>query len=117
MPLSQRETNELVAQNQALLARIAALEAAKPPMGTLACKVSEKGALSVYGLQRFPITLYAEQWERLIENLPQIKAFLAANTGRLSRKPRQASSTSNAGPTPETAAALTIADRVLGSQE
>ena len=34
--------------------------------GTLSCKQSEKGALSVYGLQRMPVTLYAEQWERLL---------------------------------------------------
>ena len=34
--------------------------------GTLYCKVSEKGALSVYGLQRMPVTLYVEQWGRLL---------------------------------------------------
>ena len=38
-----------------------------PARGTLYCKVSEKGAMSVYGLQRMPATLYIEQWTRLLE--------------------------------------------------
>ena len=43
---------------------------------SLSFKVSEKGALSVYGLGRFPVSLYRGQWERLIEAIPQIKAFI-----------------------------------------
>ena len=54
--------------------------------GRLSCKVSVKGALSVYGLQRMPVTLYAEQWERLAEFIPQIKSFTTANAATLSRK-------------------------------
>lgn len=52
----------------------------------LRCKVSEKGALSVYGLQKMPVTLYAGQWERLSAYMPELMAFLAANDAALSRK-------------------------------
>ena len=55
--------------------------------GSLSCKVSEKGALSVYGLQRMPVTLYAEQWERLLGFAEDIKGFIA-NHPALSRKQR-----------------------------
>ena len=42
-------------------------------------KVSEKGGLSVYGLGRFPVTLYKEQWIRLLEYADEIKSFLKEN--------------------------------------
>ena len=119
MSMSQREQNELVAERQQLLDRIAALEAAKPQPGSLACKIGEKGGLSVYGLQRFPITLYVEQWERLIENIPAIKAFMLANSSRLTRKPKfgpAERATSAPAQSPETAAAVAVANRVLGVQ-
>jgi len=54
--------------------------------GRLSCKVSQKGAVSVYGLQRMPVTLYVEQWERLLEFGDALKAFIAAQNGSLSRK-------------------------------
>jgi hypothetical protein len=57
-----------------------------PARGTLYCKVSEKGGLSVYGLQRMPVTLYVEQWTRLIEFIPTLKDFMAANDDKLKRK-------------------------------
>jgi hypothetical protein len=66
---------------------LAALER-KASRGKLSCKVSEKGALSVYGLQRMPVTLYVEQWERLLDFADEIKAFMAANNGKLTRKTR-----------------------------
>jgi hypothetical protein len=53
--------------------------------GTLSCKVSEKGAVSVYGLQRMPVTLYAEQWERLLAFAENVKSFIAGHPD-LSRK-------------------------------
>jgi len=56
------------------------------PRGTLYCKVSEKGALSVYGLQRMPVTLYVEQWQRLLEFAEDIKRFIADNDDKLKRK-------------------------------
>lgn len=66
-----------------LLAYIAA-NAAKPR--SLSMKVSDKGALSVYGLGRFPVTLYRGQWERLLGVAPDITAFIAANASLLAVK-------------------------------
>jgi hypothetical protein len=56
--------------------------------GTLYCKVSQKGALSVYGLQRMPVTLYVEQWERLLDFSDEIREFMKANDSELKRKQR-----------------------------
>ena len=52
----------------------------------LTLKVSEKGACSVYGFGRWPVTLYASQWDKLIENIDEVKAFLEANRSVLSVK-------------------------------
>ena len=52
----------------------------------LAMKVSEKGALSVYGMGRFPVTLYKEQWLRLLAMAEDIKAFIEANNHSLKSK-------------------------------
>ncbi len=52
----------------------------------LSLKVSQKGALSVYGLGRFPVTLYKEQWARLLENVEDIRAFLDEHDGELKAK-------------------------------
>ncbi len=52
----------------------------------LSLKVSQKGALSVYGLGRFPVTLYKEQWTRLLENMEDIRAFLDEHDGELKAK-------------------------------
>jgi hypothetical protein len=49
-------------------------------------KVSDKGALSVYGMGRFPVTLYKEQWLKLMDMSDQIRAFIAANDGKLKTK-------------------------------
>ena len=49
-------------------------------------KVSEKGALSVYGLGRFPVTLYKEQWVRLLQHADEIKKFVAENDEKLKKK-------------------------------
>ncbi len=54
--------------------------------GKLAMKVSEKGALSVYGMGRFPVTLYKEQWLKLLEMADEIKAFIEANSESLKSK-------------------------------
>ena len=56
------------------------------PKRGLYCKVSEKGAVSVYGLQRMPVTLYVEQWVRLLEFADDLKSFLKENDARLKRK-------------------------------
>jgi hypothetical protein len=55
--------------------------------GSLSCKQSEKGAVSVYGLQRMPVTLYAEQWERLLGFAEEIRGFIQSHPG-LARKQR-----------------------------
>jgi hypothetical protein len=52
----------------------------------LAMKVSEKGALSVYGMGRFPVTLYKEQWLRLLAISDDIRAFIEANNDSLKSK-------------------------------
>ena len=49
-------------------------------------KVSEKGALSIYGMGRFPVTLYKEQWLKLLGMSDDIRAFIAANEGHLKTK-------------------------------
>ena len=49
-------------------------------------KVSEKGAVSVYGMGRFPVTLYKEQWLKLLDMSDEIRAFIAANETRLKAK-------------------------------
>jgi hypothetical protein len=54
--------------------------------GQLRLKVSEKGALSVYGLGRFPVTLYKEQWLRLLDFTDEIKSFLKENDHQLKAK-------------------------------
>jgi len=54
--------------------------------GQLRLKVSEKGALSVYGLGRFPVTLYKEQWRRLFDIADEMKAFLKDNDHLLKGK-------------------------------
>jgi hypothetical protein len=52
----------------------------------LSLRVSEKGALSVYGLGRFPVTLYKEQWLRLLDMTEDIKSFIKQNEAQLKSK-------------------------------
>jgi hypothetical protein len=52
----------------------------------LRMKVSEKGALSIYGMGRFPVTLYKEQWAKLLDMADDIRAFIAANEAQLKAK-------------------------------
>ena len=58
----------------------------KPVRGQIGLKVSEKGALSVYGMGRFPVTLYREQWEKLLAMSDQIREFIQANDSLLKKK-------------------------------
>jgi hypothetical protein len=74
---------------QAEIARLKAEnEALKKPArtGSLSLKVSEKGALSIYGMGRFPVTLYKEQWLKLLGIADEIKAFISANDSSLKSK-------------------------------
>jgi hypothetical protein len=61
-------------------------EAEGQKRGSLYCKVSQKGAISVYGLQRMPVTLYVEQWERLLGFADEIRGFAKEHDAQLSRK-------------------------------
>lgn len=54
--------------------------------GKLTFKVSEKGAVMICGMQRFPITLYATQWERILDHADALRAFIAANAATIARK-------------------------------
>lgn len=58
----------------------------KPARGQMSLRVSEKGALSVYGLGRFPVTLYREQWEKLLGMAGQIRDFIRDNDQALKKK-------------------------------
>jgi hypothetical protein len=71
-----------------LLARIAELEkkAGGRQKGSLEFRVGEKGGVSVYGLGRFPVTLYYEQWVRLLDIVADLRAFLEENKPRLKLK-------------------------------
>jgi hypothetical protein len=74
---------DLKAELERLRAENAALKggAAKPRL-----KVSEKGAVSIYGMGRFPVTLYKEQWLRLLDMADEIRDFIKANDSQLKRK-------------------------------
>ena len=71
----------LEAENKALREQV---EQRRP--GQLRLKVSEKGGVSVYGLGRFPVTLYKEQWIRLLDHAAAIKSFLEENDRLLKTK-------------------------------
>ncbi len=73
----RKELERLKAENEALKNKKA------PAFGL---KVSEKGALSVYGLGRFPVTLYKEQWHKLLDQADDIRAFIKENDAKLKAK-------------------------------
>lgn len=76
----KKELERLKAENEALKAG-----KEKKPMG-ISYKVSQKGALSVYGLGRFPVTLYKGQWTRLLEKKDEILEFIQENDDQLHTK-------------------------------
>lgn len=73
----QKELERLRAENEALKKR---------GSKGVSMKVSEKGAVSVYGLGRFPVTLYQEQWVKLLDMGDDIRAFIKENEGSLKKK-------------------------------
>jgi hypothetical protein len=73
----QTELARLRAENEALKQRRSS---------AISMKVSEKGAVSVYGLGRFPVTLYQEQWVKLLATADDIKAFIEENRSKLKVK-------------------------------
>jgi hypothetical protein len=76
--------DELKAELERLRNENAALK--KGASTRAAMKVSEKGALSVYGMGRFPVTLYKEQWLKLLDMSDDIRAFITANEAQLKTK-------------------------------
>lgn len=75
---------EMKAELERLKAENAALKA-RGSKG-VSMKVSEKGGVSVYGLGRFPVTLYQEQWHKLLDVADDIRAFIKENEGKLKKK-------------------------------
>ena len=73
----QAELERLKAENEALKAKTTR---------ATSIRVSEKGGVSVYGLGRFPVTLYKEQWLKLLEMAEEIRRFIAENDARLKTK-------------------------------
>jgi hypothetical protein len=69
-----------------LKARLAELEAQKQRTGNMSFKVSDKGGVSVYGLGRFPVTLYYEQWPKLLDRAQDLRDFLEENKSKLKLK-------------------------------
>jgi hypothetical protein len=70
----QAELERLRAENEALKSK------GKKPFSL---KIGKKGGVSAYGLGRFPVTLYKEQWEQLLEKADEIRAFIEANADKL----------------------------------
>jgi hypothetical protein len=75
----QKELERLRAENEAL-------KTSRRVTGSVTFRVSEKGAVSVYGLGRFPVTLYQEQWDKLLAATDDLRAFIDANRARLKKK-------------------------------
>ena len=71
-----------------LKARLAQLEKEKggKRSGALDFRVGEKGGVSVYGLGRFPVTLYQEQWHKLLDHVDAIRDFIRAHESQLKKK-------------------------------
>ena len=74
------ELERLKRENEALR------EQSKAKPGQISLKVSAKGAVSVYGLGRFPVTLYQEQWLKLLDRSDEIRNFIRLNEGQLKKK-------------------------------
>lgn len=87
---------QLKAENEALKAKKVAKAGATVTENGLSIRVSEKKAVSVYGLGRFPVTLYGEQMVRLAAAMPEILAFIAENKDKLAVKPAKAESKTEA---------------------
>lgn len=79
---------ELMAELTRLQAENTKLAQAQAARENIRFKISEKGAVSIYGLNnRFPVTLYSGQWERIIKHVPDLQKFMADNAAKLATKP------------------------------
>src|SRR6266852_4223857 len=94
IPFDEHRTNDLrretmsESEMQAELERLRAENAQlkSKDKGGLTLKVSEKGGVSLYGMGRFPVTLYKEQWLRILASAPEIEAFIRENASKLKTK-------------------------------
>ena len=77
---------ELKAEIERLKAENESLKKSKSGSQKFSLKVSEKGGVSVYGVGRFPVTLYKEQWKTILDKTVEIKNFLAENEASLKSK-------------------------------
>jgi len=70
-----------------LAARVQQLEAEKAAKQRVWFKIGEKGGVSIYGINsRFPVTLYGDQWDRLLSHADELKQFMDANRSKLTTK-------------------------------
>ncbi len=83
-----QSAQDLQAEIEKLKAENNALKSEKKPsvMKEISFKIGEKGGLSVYGLGRFPVTLYKEQWFKLLDKSDDIRSFLKSNEDKLKSK-------------------------------
>ena len=79
-------TAAMAAELERLRAENAALKAGKPKAAAITAKVSDGGALSIYGLGRFPVTLYVEGFDRLDAAWGEVRAFVEAHRGQFKGK-------------------------------
>ncbi|MEO6460299.1 MAG: hypothetical protein ABIO95_07605 [Bdellovibrionota bacterium] len=79
-------SDEMKAELERLRAENEALKNKAQSRGTLSMKVSEKGALSLYGMGRFPVTLYKEQWLKLLSFAEELKQFISDHNDKLKTK-------------------------------
>lgn len=79
-------SDEMKAEIERLKAENEALKKKVPGKQGISLKVSEKGAISVYGMGRFPVTLYMEQWLKLLDMSEDIRTFIKENDGKLKKK-------------------------------
>ena len=82
--MSSNEPDDLKSELERLRAENASLK--KGAARGISLKVSEKGGVSVYGLGRFPVTLYKEQWKKLLDMSTEIRSFIEANDSQLKSK-------------------------------
>lgn len=86
-----KSPEEMQAEIERLRAELEQAKSSASRRGSM--KVSEKGAVSVYGLGRFPVTLYPEQWDRLLGMSDDIRTFITENKDKLKWKQEQGAAT------------------------
>lgn len=93
------ELEKLRAERDQMQAALAKVEAKKDRVVTsngLTLGIGEKGGICVYGMGRFPVSMYLSQFLRFVDALPEILAFAEANKGKLAQKPAKAEKKSKA---------------------